>query len=91
MKIAVLGAGMVGSAIAIDLSKKFDVTSFDISENNLGSLKSFPEIKTVKADLSLYANYKNLLSGFDLVVSAVPGFMGYNTLEAIIECKKKCC
>lgn len=29
-KIIVLGAGMVGSAIAIDLSKNFDVSSADI-------------------------------------------------------------
>ena len=29
MKIIVLGAGMVGKAIAADLVKKFDVTSAD--------------------------------------------------------------
>ena len=37
MKIAVLGAGMVGSAIALDLAKDFDVTSFDLNEYNLES------------------------------------------------------
>jgi len=35
MKIAVLGAGMVGRAMAIDLSKKFEVISFDLSEKSL--------------------------------------------------------
>ena len=30
-KIVVLGAGLVGNAIAIDLSKKFDVTAVDVT------------------------------------------------------------
>ena len=38
MKIAVLGAGMVGRTIAADLSTKFEVTSFDINETNLSTL-----------------------------------------------------
>lgn len=84
MKVAILGAGMVGSAIAIDLSKKFDVTSFDISEKNLAGLKEHPSIHCSRMDLSQYIEYPKLLAGFDLVVSAVPGFMGYKTLEAII-------
>lgn len=88
MKVAILGAGMVGSAIAIDLSKKFDVTSFDINEKNLASLQQYPSISCKKTDLSLYSGYTALLAGFDLVVSAVPGFMGYNTLKAIIEAGK---
>lgn len=88
MKIAILGAGMVGSAIAIDLSGQFDVTSFDISENNLTTLKIHPAITCIKYDLSLFNSYTDLLVNFDLVVSAVPGFMGYKTLQAIIEAGK---
>ena len=80
MNIAVLGAGMIGSAIAIDLSKNFNVTSFDISERNLASLKQYPSISCKQTDLSLYRNYAVMLGEFDLVVSAVPGFMGYKTL-----------
>ncbi|MBK7307525.1 MAG: saccharopine dehydrogenase NADP-binding domain-containing protein [Chitinophagaceae bacterium] len=45
-------------------------------------------IKTIKADLSNYSNYNSMLSSFDYVISAVPGFMGYKTLEAIINAKK---
>jgi saccharopine dehydrogenase-like NADP-dependent oxidoreductase len=88
MKVAILGAGMVGSAIAIDLSKKFTVSSFDINQTNLDTLKQHPSITRIKTDLSLYNGYPALLSGFDLVVSAVPGFMGYNTLKTIIEAGK---
>lgn len=40
------------------------------------------------ADLSQFDAYKNWLSPFDLVVTAVPGFMGYKTLEAVINAGK---
>ena len=38
--IAVLGAGMVGRAIALDLAKDYDVTSIDISDTSLEILRS---------------------------------------------------
>ena len=88
MKIAVLGAGMVGRAIAKDLSADFEVTSFDISDDNLSILKKEGKIKIVKTDLKDHKNYPALLKPFELVVSAVPGFMGYKTLQAIIESRK---
>lgn len=88
-KIGVLGVGMVGRAIAADLAKKFDVTSIDINEDSLNALKEKqPGIHILKKDLSNYADYAELLQPFDYVVSAVPGFMGYKTLHAVIESKK---
>ncbi len=89
MKIAILGAGMVGRTMAIDLHEKHEVTSFDVSEQSLAMLSSRePNIKTVRADLTDYASYDALLAGFDFVITAVPGFMGYKTLEAVIRAKK---
>lgn len=89
MNIAVLGAGMVGSVMATDLAEEHSVTSIDVNEKNLQHLQNKKEtIKTIKADLKDYASYKNLLKPFDLVVTAVPGFMGFNTLKAVIECGK---
>ncbi len=89
MQIAILGAGMVGRAMAIDLAAKYNVTSFDVSDHALQTLaKKNSSIKTIKADLSNYSNYNSMLAGFDFVISAVPGFMGYKTLEAIINAKK---
>jgi saccharopine dehydrogenase-like NADP-dependent oxidoreductase len=88
MKIAVLGAGMVGRAIATDLSKNFEVTSFDISEANLNTLKERAPVNTQIANLADYSSYPSMLANFDIVVSAVPGFMGYKTLETIIHLKK---
>ncbi|MEP6949415.1 MAG: saccharopine dehydrogenase C-terminal domain-containing protein, partial [Ginsengibacter sp.] len=89
MQIGVLGAGMVGRAIATDLAATYNVTSFDISGHSLQLLaQKNNSIKTLKADLSDYDNYDTLLAGFDFIISAVPGFMGYQTLEAIIRAKK---
>lgn len=89
MTIAVLGAGMVGRTIALDLAKEYSVTSFDLSATNLEELKNRnAAIQTVPADLSLFSEYKNWLQPFDLVVTAVPGFMGYKTLEAAINAGK---
>jgi saccharopine dehydrogenase-like NADP-dependent oxidoreductase len=89
MQIAILGAGMVGRAMAIDLSKKYQVSSFDLSKESLQILSNKNKsITTVQADLSDYASYPALLAKFDYVITAVPGFMGYKTLEAVINAKK---
>jgi saccharopine dehydrogenase-like NADP-dependent oxidoreductase len=89
MTIAVLGAGMVGRAIACDLARDHSITSFDVNPDNLHELVlRNPSITTVVTDLFKFYEYKNLLAPFDLVVTAVPGFMGYQTLEAVIEAGK---
>lgn len=89
MKTAVLGAGMVGRTIALDLASSFEVTSFDLNEKNLKMLKKkYPSIETRKADLKQYDQYKAWLSPFDMVAIAVPGFMGFDALKAVIGCGK---
>jgi len=89
MKVAVLGSGMVGSAIALDLASRHHVTAFDVSNANLDLLKKRnPRIETQQTDLRNYSSYPQLLTSFDIVVTAVPGFMGYKTLEASINCGK---
>ena len=89
MTIAVLGAGMVGRAIALDLATIFDVTSFDVSEQNLELLqRRSTNVKTVVADLRKTDAYSSFLQPFDIVVTAVPGFMGFETLKAVINAGK---
>ena len=87
-RIVVLGAGLVGKAIAIDLAKSYKVTSADIDQKSLESLKGNYNIDTVNADLSTKDNITNLVKDFDLVISAVPGFMGYDVLQTVIEAGK---
>jgi len=87
MKIFVLGAGMVGRAIALDLSKRHTVTSADISIEALDVVSRYG-VKTVKTDLSNFAKIPELVMDADIVVSAVPGFMGYKTVETLIKARK---
>jgi saccharopine dehydrogenase-like NADP-dependent oxidoreductase len=89
MTIAVLGAGMVGRAIALDLAHDHEVTAFDLSKENLDQLQSRNNsIKVAGADLADYRWYADVLRPFDLVITAVPGFMGFKTLEAVINAEK---
>lgn len=89
MKIAVLGAGMIGRTIALDLASSFAVTSFDISRENLESLKQRDlSVQTQQANLKDFSKYADWLAPFDIVVTAVPGFMGFDTLKAVISCGK---
>ncbi len=87
-KVIVLGAGRVGAAMAIDLNKKFEVTSVDFSQNALNELSKYKNIKTIRTDLSAAENINKVINDCDIVVSAVPGFMGYETLKTIIKAKK---
>ncbi len=87
-KISILGAGMVGKAIAIDLHTKFKVSSYDIDEKSLAFLSDNYTVETKKADLSSDIEIQNVVKDADFVVNAVPGFMGYHTLEQIIKAGK---
>ena len=86
-KIIVLGAGLVGGVMAEDLSKNHEVTSVDISQKNLDKLKS-NNIKKICLDISKSKALKNVIKDFDLVIGAVPGFMGYKMMQDVIDAKK---
>ena len=102
MRITVLGAGMVGSAIARDLAAEapglpalpsagraaragaFSVTAADRDELALAHLRSRAPVQTLRADLADTAVVADLAAAADLVVCAVPGFLGFRTLQAIL-------
>ena len=87
-KILILGGGRVGSAIAYDLSTTYEVTVTDIDIDVLNSLKKDYLLKKIRQDLSNVDQLKNLIKPYDLIISAVPGFMGFTTLKTIIENNK---
>lgn len=88
-KIIVLGAGMVGSAMAIDMTKKHDVTVTDLSADVLNKVKErCNELSTLELDVTDKTKLQNTIKDFDLVICAVPGFLGFETLKAIIETEK---
>ena len=83
--IYVLGAGMVGSAMAIDLAKKHHVTISDISSEVLSRVvEKKPSLKTEILDVKDTKDLALKIKDADLVLSAVPGFLGFETLKKII-------
>lgn len=87
-KIIVIGAGMVGSAMARDLAVNHQVTSADRNTEALGKLNSEFGINALTLDVTDKAALQSAVSAFDLVVCAVPGFLGFRTLRWIIEAGK---
>jgi len=89
-KIIVLGAGLVGSAIIKDLAKdnEFELIAADINPHALNSVAEIPGVSSQQADLSKPETLQALVKDMDLVICAVPGFMGYKTIEAVISAGK---
>jgi len=87
--ILVLGSGLVGGPIALDLAKdaSLNVSVADISKKTLEKLTD-KRIHTIQADLAKEKELMALVSDFDLIVNAVPGFMGYETLKRCITAGK---
>ena len=86
--IVVLGAGMVGSAIAADLCREYRVTSVDASRERVEALAVEHPLTGKVADLFRTEVIREVVRDADLVIGAVPGFMGFATLQAIIEAGK---
>ena len=87
-KILVLGCGMVGRAIVKDMAKDYVVKVMDISKENLSKLKNNEGIKKIRADATDLKTLKRHGNDCDLLISAVPGFLGFKVLKKIIKCKK---
>ena len=90
MHYFVLGAGLVGSAIVRDLAQDAGahVTVVDRSQAALDRIAARAPVHTQQADLLHTADFGPLLAGADLVICAVPGFMGFATLQKILEAGK---
>lgn len=83
--IIVLGAGRIGKAIAIDLAKNHQVAAVDYESYALEQLtQDNSNIQCQHLDLLDTAQLAEAIKPADLVISAVPGFMGYQTLQQII-------
>ena len=82
-KIVVLGSGMVGRVIALDLAGEFEVTAVDLDPLNLSKLTG-TAVRTLQADLSSPAAVRGAIASSDLVIGAVPGSLGFATLREVI-------
>ena len=85
MRIVVLGGGRVGSAIVRDLAAEegFSVLVVDVDPVAAERLTRFGA-DCIAADLSDPNTVSKAVVGADLVVGAVPGFMGYKVVEQVL-------
>jgi saccharopine dehydrogenase-like NADP-dependent oxidoreductase len=91
MKTIVLGCGLVGRPMAVDLATEpgFEITVVDRNRAALEALaRDHSDIATAERDLADPREVAAVIADHDLVINAVPGFMGFQTLEAIIDAGK---
>jgi len=90
LKIIVLGAGLVGNVIASDLAEDIDtdVSLVDVNQETLDKITANYNIHGICADLSNPNVIKEIISEYDIVVGALPGFMGFQAVKAVIEAGK---
>ncbi len=90
MKISVLGAGLIGSAIIKDLAAEstLSVSATDSDFRVLESLANEVAISYDTADLRDKNVIADRVADADLVVCALPGYMGFETLKQVILCGK---
>jgi len=82
----VLGGGRIGSTIVRDLAANddFSVIGVDLDPVRVERMTEFGA-EGVVADLSELGNVSKAVADADLVVGAVPGFMGYRTVERVLQ------
>lgn len=84
-RVLILGAGLVGRPMALDLAADsgFDVGVADVSEEKLQAFAG-TDIATHQADLRNEAEMLAIAAEYDMFINAVPGFMGFATLQSLI-------
>ncbi len=87
-RIIVLGTGLVGSAIVKDLAKDYQVTAVDVSQKNLESVSGLENVNAISADLTDASIFADMVRDKDLVIGALPGSMGYDSVKKCIEAGK---
>jgi lysine 6-dehydrogenase len=86
-RYVVLGAGMIGSAIARDLAADpaCEVHVADVQGDRLAILRSEANVKTTEATLTEPGVVRRVVAGADVVVGALPSLLGYAALTQVIE------
>ena len=89
-RITVLGSGLVGSAIIKDLASEpsFSILAVDLSEESLGRVAGLDRVQTRQGSVKNEDFLAEVCLNADIVVSAVPGFMGFECLKNLIDLKK---
>ena len=88
-KIFQVGAGLVGKTMALDLSKNYELHLGDTNLDLLKKIKSEDSsIQISQIDVQDKEVFKSWIAEADIVLLAVPGFLGFEALRTIVECGK---
>ncbi len=92
-RVAVLGGGMVGAAISGDLAAdpSISVAVMDKHEETLTAVRARHAVETRLVDLTEPDAIRESVAGFDLVVGALPGALGFGALGAVIDAGRPYC
>jgi lysine 6-dehydrogenase len=87
--ILVIGAGMVGSAMAVNLAATHTITNADFSQNALALVKHKNQAINIQLlDITDKDAVLTVAQKHDLIILAVPGFLGFKALKLIIQAGK---
>ena len=76
--------------MALDLAKdeRFELTVVDYNAEALAKVAAGGKLKVLHRDLKDPAAVRELAGDYDMVVNAVPGFMGFQTFKSVIQAGK---
>src|SRR4030042_2059985 len=86
MKVVILGGGRVGNAMALDLAQdpQFKVTVADNDSGRLSLFAKDSQISLISQDLTDNQKLQKLVKNYDMVINALPGFMGFAAFQNVI-------
>lgn len=87
-KVVVLGFGRVGKAVALDLAQRHEVRVVDTDRSALEKLKG-ARVEIINEDAANRGVLATLIHDADLVVNALPGYLGFDILRNVIRCGKR--
>lgn len=86
-RVTVLGTGLIGRTIVTDLlaEPQLQLRAVDAGETSLARLPRHPRLELQRADLLAPGSIETAVADADLVVCAVPGFLGFEVLRRVID------
>ncbi len=87
-KVTIFGGGLVGGAIARDLAGDYQIQVIDKNEQICKKLGQTKNIRCVSRDLANPSDLGSIVQDSNLVINALPGFLGFKTLERVISAGK---
>jgi len=88
LKALVLGCGLMGSAVAVDLARSRSVSNvvvMDTNSENLKRVSGFSKIKPIVGDVQNVESKMELAREFDVVVGALPSAITDNAVETVVK------